>query len=139
MRAVAALIICVGCSSMPTRPPTEPEEVHPINSVHAAAENALTADKRYGSQARLYLVEVLRVEKQAGGFVLAGVGAGSLEAGDVPGSEFKIARSGEAAFIALQAGQGVTVRARYTGTARRVGAYKGYVVTFEDASLVPRE
>lgn len=102
------------------------------------AENALAAEKLYGGRTNLYRVEVLKVEKRAGGFVLVGVGAGTLGGDNVPGSEFKIGKRSEVAFADLKAGQGVTVRSRYTGVAPQPGAYKDYVVLFEDAEIVKK-
>lgn len=105
--------------------------------IHEAAENEIAADKMYGGKTLKLLVHVKAIRKVGGSYIIVGsiprIGQDVKEA--PAGSEIKIAKGAEEGFATTKAGEDVVLYAQYKGRSAQPGAYHGYIVQFDGATL----
>jgi hypothetical protein len=118
----------------------EKETVYNLGDVHTEAENAIAADKKFGTSPVLVSFEVMEISKAENGYSVTGAAAFRIGRdrilSPVVGGKFGVSKSNSEPFAKIKSGQRVIVRAKFTGTAKQSDAVDGYVVTFSEAEFV---
>jgi len=109
-----------------------------VSTIHEAAANEIAADKSYGGKIVKLSAPVKAIQKAGGGYIIiSGLGRtiASEPANWTAFGEIRIAKKAEGDFAMTKPGETLVIYAQYKGRAERFGAYKDYVVLFENATL----